>query len=312
MQKEEKKAIIAGLICSMIFGFSFLFTKRGLEVMDIYHLLALRFSFAFIVFLILRGTGFVKVNLREKSLLPLILISIIEPILYFIFETTGVKLTSSSETGMMIAVIPVVTLIFAFFILGERPGRKQIFFIFLSVFGMAFMILMKGKLEVGKNLLGTVFVLGAVVSAGLYNVISRKISKEYTPEEITYFMMIVGMFFFNAVSIIDHTKKGNISGYFLPLFNLKAVFSVVYLGFFSSVVAYFLLNYMLSRIETSRSSVFSNLTTLISIIAGVIWGDESFYWYNAVGSLLILIGVWGANRFSEKAQVDYASDLRPE
>lgn len=312
MPKEEKKAIIAGLVCSFIFGFSFLFTKKGLEVMDTYHLLALRFSFAFMVFVILRITGYVKVNFRGKSLWPLLFISFIEPILYFIFETIGIKLTSSSETGMMIAVIPVITLVFAFFLLGERPNPGQIFFIFLSVFGMVFMIVMKGKLEVGKNLIGTLFVLGAVVSAGLYNVISRKISKEYTPQEITYFMMIVGMVFFNALSIIRHIMNNDLINYFAPLFNLKAVVSIFYLGFLSSVVAYFLFNYMISKIEATRSSVFSNLTTLISILAGVLLGNENFYWYNILGSLFILGGIWGTNWFAGKKELNYASDFMPE
>lgn len=42
-------------------------------------------------------------------------------------------------------------------------------------------------------------------------------------------------------------------------------------------------------------SVFSNLATLITIIAGVIFLHESIYYYHVVGAMIILVGVIGTN-----------------
>ena len=71
----------------------------------------------------------------------------------------------------------------------------------------------------------------------------------------------------------------------------------------SSIGAFFLLNYMLSRMEASRSAVFSNLTTIVAILAGVLFRGDVFYWFHAVGGFLILLGVYGTNYFSAKQKL---------
>lgn len=295
---DKYSAYFAGLGIAVIFGFSFLFTKEGLDVLDPFHLLGLRFGLAAAIFVILRMMGFVKIDLRGKNLSMVLLLSAIEPVIYFICETIGIQMTSSSETGMMIAMVPIVTTLLGIAILNEKPSPPQMAFILLSVAGVVFMVAMKGRVEIGKNLAGTFVVLGAVVCAGIFNVISRKISSEFNPVEITYVMMCVGAVVFNGISIVQHANRGNLQQYFAPLANMKAVASIVYLGFLSSVVAYFMLNFMLSKLEAARSSVFTNLVTVFSIIAGVTLAHEPFYWYNAVGGIMILFGVWGTNRYS--------------
>lgn len=60
---------------------------------------------------------------------------------------------------------------------------------------------------------------------------------------------------------------------------------------------------MLSKIEASRSAVFTNLTPIVAVIAGVVFRDEPFYWFQAVGGVMILIGVWGTNYFSQGDKV---------
>jgi drug/metabolite transporter (DMT)-like permease len=296
----KNSALLAGFGVAFIFGFSFLFTKQGLCVLVPFHLLGFRFGLAVAIFVVLRLTGLVKIDLKGKNLSMLLLLSVIEPVVYFICETNGIKMTSSSETGMMIAMVPVVTTLLGIAFLDEKPSPAQMGFIMLSVAGVVFIVAMKGNMEIGKNLIGTFVVLGAVVCAGTYNVLSRKLSLQFSPVEITYVMMWVGAIVFNGISVLQHISKGNLQQYFAPLGNLKAVVSIVYLGFLSSVVAYFLLNFMLSKLEAARSSVFTNLATVFSIIAGVTLGNEPFYWFNVVGGIMILLGVWGTNYYSKK------------
>ncbi|HAA80455.1 MAG TPA: EamA family transporter, partial [Thermoanaerobacter sp.] len=76
----------------------------------------------------------------------------------------------------------------------------------------------------------------------------------------------------------------------------------------SSVVAYFLNNYALSKLPASQASVFANLTTVISIIAGITIRHETFYWYHVIGAIMILIGVWGTNYFGKVSQLVISSE----
>ncbi|RKD29078.1 DMT family transporter [Thermohalobacter berrensis] len=297
---EEYLPMLAGLTVSIIFGFSFLFTKEGLDVLKPFQLLAFRFTFATLLLTILRIFGIIKINYKGKRIKILLFLALFQPVLYFIFEVTGVNMTSSSEAGMMIALIPVFVTILAAIFLNEKPTKKQLFFVIISVFGVIFITVMKDNLNTNGNIVGIFVLLGAVISAGVFNILSRKSSLHFKPVEITYIMLLIGAIVFNLISITRHIIEGNIHHYLIPLTNVKALISILYLGGLSSVVAFFMLNYMLSKIEASRSSVFANITTIVSIVAGVLIRKEPFYWFHIVGSIMIIMGVWGTNYYGVK------------
>ncbi|WP_160678125.1 DMT family transporter [Clostridium sp. C8-1-8] len=296
-KKSNFLPYIAVSISSVIFGLSFLFSKMALTVATPFMLVSFRFLLAFLVMTILIIFKIIKVNYKNKPLGGLIVLGLAEPVIYFIFETYGVKNASSSVAGLMLALIPIaVTLLGAYF-LNEVPSIKRILFIVLSVSGVALIGIMSSTGGQGTSIGGIILLLGAVTSAGFYSIISRKVSKYYTPVEITYFMMFFAALCFTIMNIVDVLINGNIYNYFEPLKSRTFVISILYLGIISSIIAYFLTNFTLSKIQASKTSVFSNISTIVSIVAGVLILNESFHIYHFVGSILILTGVWGTNKF---------------
>lgn len=297
--KIDKKIIpyFTALITNIIFGLSFLFTKKALMVSNPITLVAFRFLLAFIIMSLLIVFKVIKVNYKNKPMKWLIVLAIIEPIIYFIFETYGLQRTSSSLGGLMIALIPIVVTILAIYFLNEKPSRKQVLSIILSVSGVVLIILMDGSKNSGNSILGVLFLSVAVFSAAFFNIIARKISKHFTAIEVTYFMMFLGAIFFNIVSVSNHILNGSLSNYFEPLKSSSFVLSILYLGILSSIVAYFLANFTLSKMEASKSAIFANISTIVSIIAGVIFLKENFHLYHTIGSAMILVGVWGTNYY---------------
>ncbi|MFW6270151.1 MAG: DMT family transporter [Bacillota bacterium] len=289
--------VLAALLFSTIFGFSFLFTKEGLEIIQPFHLLGFRFGVAALFLTILWFLNVIRINIWKNKFKLLILLAVVQPVLYFIFEVQGIKLTTSSEAGLMISLIPVFVTILSVIFLKESPTRIQTMFVLLSVAGVIFIVLMKGSLEVQENYTGLLFLFGAVFSGAVYNILSRKISLNFTPVEITYTMMVFGAVVFNFIAWINF--QGTLTDYIMPLSNIKVLSSVIYLGIFSSVVAFFMMNYTLSRLEATKAAVFANLSTVISIIAGVLIRNEPFYWFQVIGSVMIITGVFGTNYFDK-------------
>lgn len=304
MKSSKYLPYIAGIAVSIIFGMSFMFTKQALDSFSTFHLLAFRFTLASLALTVLAIFGVIKIELKNKPIKELLLLCLFQPITYFICETIGVKLTSSSQAGMMIALIPVVVTLMAVVFLKENPSRTQILFVVVSVLGVLFIIALSGDLSASASLLGILALLGAVLSGGTFNILSRKLSTHFKPVEITFIMMWVGALCFNAIALANSIRQGNVTGYFNGFSSWQAVSAILYLGILSSICAFFMLNYMLSKLTASSSAVFSNLTTVISIIAGVFIRHEPFHWYQLVGGAMIILGVWGTNYYGIKAATE--------
>jgi len=223
-----------------------------------------------------------------------------QPIIYFIFETYGIKNSSSSIAGVVIALIPITVAVCSAYFLKEKPTVLQWVFIFTSVVGVIFIIVMGSSSSGSVNLIGIICLLMAVLSATVFNLLSRKLSKVFTPLELTYFMMGLGAVTFTVISLVEHIMKGNLSEFFTPLTNSSFIIPLLYLGILSSIVAFLFINYSLSKLEASKSAILGNFSTIVSIIAGVVFLKEDFRFFHIIGSILILVGVWGTNYIGSK------------
>lgn len=291
----KKHPMILGIIPSVIFGFSFMFTRIALhEISDPFHLLGLRFAFASIALTCCIIFKFAQVDYREKKVGRLLLLSAFQPITYFIFETYGIARSTASQAGVMIAFVPVAVSLLAVIFLKEQTNWKQIFFIALSILGV--LIINSDVSFSSGSMLGNLLLLGAVGSAAVYQILSRKYSTNFTPVEITFVMMWVGAIVFNGIGIKRTLEFGSIIDYFAPLFDLKILMALLYLGVLSSVVAFFFINYVLSKVQATKAAILSNLTTVVAILAGVLVLNEPFDTIKLTGSVLILLGVYGTTK----------------
>lgn len=290
---------LAGIAISIIFGLSFLFTKQGLDDFSPMVLLSYRFGIAAIIIWLLTLTGTIKVNFKGKSLKGIFILALFHPTVYFIMEAIGIKYTSSSEAGIMIALIPIVVMVLARIFLKERPSNIQKLFIMVSVLGVIFIIIMSGSLQLQGHFIGSIALMTAVLAGSVFSVLSRKLSENFSSIEITFVMIMFGAVFFNLIAVTKGIVDGDLyNQYITPMTSLSGVAAVLYLGIISSIIAFFMQNYMLSKLQATNTSVFTNLTTIISIAAGTLIRHEAFYWYQLAGGILIILGVWGTNFFS--------------
>ena len=127
-QSSDKagKAIIAALVGNTIWGFSFMASKVGLSTAPVILLLSHRFLLAFLVMSFLRLTPFGTCRFRGKPLLPLLLLGLLEPVIYFFGEQYGILHSSTIFSGVMIALIPIVSTLAAIPVLGEKPTLGQL------------------------------------------------------------------------------------------------------------------------------------------------------------------------------------------
>ena len=286
---------LAGTGIALTWGLSFIFTKGALDTLLPLHLLGLRFATAAATLGLLRLLGLIKINLKTADYLKLLPLSLFQPVLYFSFETLGIMLTSASYTAMLIAAIPIFVAIFSALSLREYPKALQTLFITISVAGVVFIVYMNNRSFEEANALGTLALLGAIISGALYTVTSRKQSANYSALSTTWVMMITGAVVFNAIALVQHFLAGTAAGYLTPLAVLWP--NILYLGVASSVGAFFLYNYVLSRVAATEGAVFVNMVTVVAIAGGAIFMNEPVFWYHLLGTAAIIAGIWGTNHF---------------
>lgn len=293
--KNENLSMLMAFTGNAIFGFSFLFSKLALDVAEPFVLLTVRFLTAYLLMTFLIVTGILPCHLKGKNIKPLILLGIFQPVLYFICESYGIKLTSSSFAGTIIALVPIAGVGLGAVFLKEKPTILQILFSLLSVGGV--LVMATTDKVSGLSWQGFLFLLGAVVSGAMFSVHSRKIANSFTAIERTYVMFGVGSV---AFALLGSFQVGsNLALWLTPLKNGGFWLSVLYLSCVSSIGAFLLLNKALDVLDVARSLVFANVTTVISVLAGVAILHEHFSGIQLVGILMVIIGVFGVNHYTK-------------
>ncbi|QGG53509.1 DMT family transporter [Lysinibacillus pakistanensis] len=296
----QRKAYLAAIGYALIIGLSFMFVKVALTVASPIDTLAHRFSIAFISILIFMICTKKRVKIGKQDIMRILPLALLYPLAFFTFQVLGLAQISSTEAGIIQAAIPVFTLILASVLLKEKSSQLQLFFVSLSVAGVIFMLCMSNGGANTGNLIGRGLILLSALAVSFYNIFARKLTRQYSLISLTYMMTFCGFVIFNGVAIGNHVMNQTLPQFFKPFLYGDFVIAIVYLGILSSLVTSYLSNYSLSILEASKMSVFSNLATFITILAGVIFLKEAFHLYHLIGGVSIVIGVIGTNYFGNK------------
>lgn len=298
---EKTKAYLAALSFSAIIGFSFLFTKVALGFASPLTNLAHRYTVAALVLFILQQSKVIQVKLTKEDILSILPMSLFYPLLFFMFQSFALQYISSSEAGILQALVPIITLILASIFLKEKTTMVQKFFLFLSVAGVVYIFLSKdANFDAGAGIFGYVLMLGSVFSNAINNILSKYKGGQYKVMDLTVVVIFVGFITFNMLSLTSHYLDGNILAYVEPLGQMPYLLSILYLGILASIVTGSLSIYAIVRLGASTVSVFGNLGTVLTILAGALILHEPIYNYHVIGATLIIAGILGMNLRKKK------------
>ena len=292
--KKQLKASIAVLLTNVIFGFSFLFSKVALSYSHPLVILAIRFTVAFAVLNILWVLGVFKMSFKGKKRTRILLMALAQPVCYYVCELFGIKLTSSALSGVIISLVPVVVIILASIFLRERPTVTQVIFSTISLGAIALISLLSND-GAENTLPGILLLLGAVLCASVFNILSRKESKEYSPIERTYIMFLAGTVGFNLIAAFT-LRESYLAEILSASVHIEFWGAIAYLAIASSIVAFLMYNYSTTILPPVKSASYSNLITVVSVLAGIFILGESIPPAQLVCCAAVIIGVFGVNK----------------
>lgn len=287
MPHPPARDILALLAMAVLFGLTFIASKAALAGLDIFQLVFARYILAFLVLAWVFRRRLPDLRIARRDWGHFLILTAVEPIGYFTFETWAVYYTTPASVSLLIATVPAFALLFGWGILAERPGWREVLGILICFLGVYLIV---GRQEASglapDPLLGNVLALATAMSAGLYNVLARRLSFSYSPLVITFYQALAATVVFAPLATWEYAADPGALDLTLPV-----VGSVLYLSFGASLAGYYLLNRSLSRFGAAQVAVWGNLIPVVTIAASFMVYGEVLGWGRMAGAVLVVAGI---------------------
>jgi len=230
--------------------------------------------------------SFNRLPLTRQHLVPLALMGLCEPCLYFLFEAAALTKTTASQASMITTLLPLLVAIGSGIFLGERITRQAVSGFVLAAAGAVWLSLAGAASEhAPQPLLGNFLEFLAMISAAGYIILMKQLSRTLPPLFLTAMQAFIGSIFFAPFLLLPWVDMPAT----LPL---PAWLSVLYLGTFVTIGAYGLYNFGVSRVPANQAAAFINLIPVFTLFMGFVLLDERLSFWQLLACVLVFGGVF--------------------
>jgi drug/metabolite transporter (DMT)-like permease len=208
-------------------------------------------------------------------------------------QVNGLASTSATNTGWMVALIPIFTALLAWLLMQEAFGPVRIAGLVLSLFGT---LLVVSRGELGSSAVGLpatwgdVFVFLSAINWAVFSVLSKRILDTYAPAFAMTIIMGLGWLMLLPLFL------GSSGWRELTSLSVEGWLALLFLGLFCSGVAYVFWYDALGAAEAGRVASFLYLEPLVTLLVAMLVLNEKPTLGTLTGGSFILTGVWLVNR----------------
>ena len=198
----------------------------------------------------------------------------------------GLTTTTALNVLLLQSAGPLIIIVWAFALFGDRPTLRQSAGVALSLIGVA-TIAAHGSLETLLHLTlnrGDVWNLAAMVIYGVYAAMFRRRPAAH-PLSFLVATMGIGSMMILPFYIWEIAQGGTITG------GVPARIAMAYIAVFPSFIAYLFFNRGIELIGPARAGQSWHLMPVFGSILAVLFLGETFYAYHAIGIALIAAGI---------------------
>lgn len=263
-------------VVAIIWGSGFVASAVSLEHFTPYQILAIRFLIGIIL---LSLVFFKKLKNIKKS--TIIKGSIIGIFLYLAFalQTVGLVYTTPSKNAFLTAVNVVIVPFIAFFIFKRKMDKFELFGALLAIIGIGVLSL---QLSGGINF-GDVLTLLCAVAFAFHIFYTAQFVKNEDPVLLTVVQMAAA----TVLGFIVVLFKGETN--FVA--NFEGVSAVLYLGVFSTAIAFLLQTVAQKFTSETKAAIILSTEAFWGMVFSVIILSEVLTAKMAIGAILILVAI---------------------
>ena len=269
----------------LFWGLSFVWFKIAIKYYEPITIIFLRLVISgMLLLLFLFITGKFE-RIRRQDIKWFLALAFTQPFCYFLGESFGLKLVSSTIASVIISTIPVFSPLIAYYTIKEKFSRYSLAGIMVSFAGVLIMIVRK-DLTLSAAPVGIALLFFAVLSALFYAIIIRKFSFSYSPLTIITAQNVIGIFYFLPLFLLmDFSHFITVQ----PTFEL--ISALLQLAVFASTFAYMLYIITLREFGVTKANIFTNLIPIFTAIASWIILGELLTVAKVAGMIIVIFGV---------------------
>lgn len=224
-------------------------------------------------------------TIKRNHLKYFLLLSFFQPFCYFLGESFGLTMVSSTIASVIIATIPLFSPFAAYFMVREKVTVHIVAGIVVSFTGILLMLFNPDfSLNASPN--GVMLLFVAVFAAVAYSVIIRKISHEYNPVTIITHQNLIGAAYFLPLFLIFDFK------HFITIKpSWELISAMLQLAVFASTLAYVFYIMAIKGMGMIKANVFTNLIPVFTGIFSFFILGETFTAFKIAGMILVMLGV---------------------
>ncbi len=284
------------LALGFVWGCSFIFIKLGLEFLTPFGVAFGRCALGALTLLAWAKYKGISLPESKRVLFHLWVVSLLLNVIPGVFFALAQTEVTSVLAGIINAVTPLMTLIAIMVVTrNEKPKRHQVVGIMIGFTGV--LTVLGAWKGLGDNPLWAILILLAAVTCyGFSFPYSRRfvLPHKLAPESIAAGQVTLG-----ALTLLPFFIYNGVETY---EYQTAPVLAMVALGVFGSGFAYIWNFKVMALAGSAIASSVTYLTPVVAVIVGVIFLQESIYWYEPVGALIVLLGAAiGQNRIKLSA-----------
>ena len=203
---------------------------------------------------------------------------------YFLAE--GLTKTSATNTGLILGMGPLLTVVFSMLFLKRKPTYIQLIGFILGTLGVGATVLV-GSGGINSINLGDVNILLAIISQALSFILIKRASESMDPRLLTGYMLLIGSFFLFLISLWKEPGGVNSLAGVSP--SVWAIF--LFSAIIATGIGHVAYNFAIGKVGPAETSIFLNLNTFFSLIGAAVFLNESIIPAHFIGLILIVSGV---------------------
>ncbi len=282
--QTTRKGVILVILAVIFWGVSFISTKVLLQEIPPVSIAFFRQFIALIPLsvMFIKKKAFFRLNV--KTVLHMAVASMFGIVLYFVFENSGLKFISASEASIIVATIPIFTLLMDTLVYRQKLDFRTLCLIIGSWVGVYLVIGGNGPVQAGSDTLkGSLLVFGAMVSWIVFTLITKRLSQQYDSLQMTFAQTLLSIPLFIPF-VIQETANWQ-------RFSVLSFAHLIFLGVFCSAGAYVFFLNGIAVLGPGIASSYLNLIPLVTMIVGAVFLGDKLTPIQFAGAFIILVSL---------------------